>query len=119
MKLGFATFVIALTALALPAAAQDDVSAPAMEMATPSISETSAAQSEWYRQFAQAKPASSRTDLSPLPREEMQAGATFKITPRFSVGGEVSVGTDELNDTSTWESREVEAGIRLKSAFKF
>ena len=61
----------------------------------------------------------SRTDLSPLPREEMQAGATFRITPRFSVGGEVSVGADELNDTSTWESREVEAGIRLKSAFKF
>jgi len=149
MKLGFATIVIALCALAMPAAAQDDVPAPAMEMATPSISETSAAKSEWYRQFAQAKPVSaepvwqaqadkefsmqfggdtrwqlnidkvSRNDLSPLPREEMQAGATFRITPRFSVGGEVSVGADELNDTSTWESREVEAGIRLKSAFKF
>ncbi|MDX1294460.1 MAG: hypothetical protein R3265_16710, partial [Hyphomonas sp.] len=116
MKLGFATIVIALSALALPAAAQDDVSAPAMEMAAPSISETSAAKSEWYRQFAQAKPVTaepvwqsqpdrefsmqfggntrwqlsldkvSRTDLSPLPREEMQAGATFRITPRFSVG---------------------------------
>ncbi|HBH42816.1 MULTISPECIES: NtrZ family periplasmic regulatory protein [Hyphomonas] len=150
MKLGFVTFGIALcAALAMPAAAQDSVPAPEMELAAPSISETSAAQSEWYRQFAQSKPASaepvwqakpdrefsmqfgsntrwqlnldkvSRTDLSPLPREEMQAGATFRITPRFSVGGEVSVGADELNDTSTWESREVEAGIRLKSAFKF
>lgn len=57
--------------------------------------------------------------ISPLPREEMQAGATFKITPRFSVGGEVSVGADDLNAVSTWEERDVETGIRLKSAFKF
>ncbi|HRX75556.1 MAG TPA: hypothetical protein P5341_15700, partial [Hyphomonas sp.] len=57
--------------------------------------------------------------VSPLPREEMQAGATFKITPRFSVGGEVSVGADDLNAVSTWEDRDVETGIRLKSAFKF
>jgi hypothetical protein len=49
----------------------------------------------------------------------MQAGATFKITPRFSVGGEVSVGADDLNAVSTWEDREVETGVRLKSAFKF
>ena len=58
-------------------------------------------------------------EFSPLPREEVQAGATFKITPRFSVGGELSVGTDNLNDVSEWEDREVETGIRLKSAFKF
>jgi hypothetical protein len=58
-------------------------------------------------------------NLSPLPRQEMQAGATFKITPRFSVGGEVSVGADDLNAVSTWEDREVETGVRLKSAFKF
>ena len=150
MKLGIATFGIALcAALAMPAAAQDSVPANSLEMSAPSISETSVAKSEWYRQFAQTKPASaepvwqsrpeqefsmqfggskrwqlnldkvSRTDQSPLPREEMQAGATFRITPRLSVGGEVSVGADELNDTSTWESREVETGIRLKSAFKF
>ncbi len=57
--------------------------------------------------------------LSPLPRQEMQAGATFKITPRFSVGGEVSVGADDLNAVSTWEERDMETGVRLKSAFKF
>ena len=57
--------------------------------------------------------------ISPLPREEMQAGATFKITPRFSVGGEVSVGADDLNAVSQWEDRAIETGIRLKSAFKF
>ena len=88
MKLGFATFVIALTALALPAAAQDDVSAPAMEMATPSISETSAAQSEWYRQFAQAKPASTESVWQAQPDREfsMQFGGNarwqLKLIPR-------------------------------------
>ena len=149
MKLSFAITAIALvTALALPAAAQD-IAGTSVEMKAPTLSETDAAQSEWYRQFAQAKPSDampvwqdeptrefsmqfggnkrwqlsldrmSRRGLSPLPREEMQAGATFRITPRFSVGGEVSVGADKLNDTSTWEDHEVETGIRLKSAFKF
>jgi hypothetical protein len=63
-----------------------------------------------------------RLGVSPLPREEVQAGATFKITPRFSVGGEVSIRADELNelnDSARWENQDVEAGIRLKSAFKF
>lgn len=60
-----------------------------------------------------------RPQNSPLPREEMKAGATFKITPRFSIGGDVSVGADELDDSSQWEDQDVEAGIRLRSAFKF
>lgn len=150
MKWGFLSAVIALcAALAMPAAAQEAVSGPGMDVTKPSISETDAAKIEWYRQFAQPKPADthsvwqaaptaefsmqfggnnrwqlsldklSRNGFSPLPREEMQAGATFRITPRLSVGGEVSVGADELNDASTWESREVETGIRLKSAYKF
>ena len=33
--------------------------------------------------------------------------------------GEVSVGADDLNAVSTWEDRDVETGVRLKSAFKF
>ena len=150
MKLSFAiTAGILFAALAMPAAAQDAMPAPSIEVKAPTLSETESAQSEWYRQFAQPKPADSkpvwqaeptqdfsmqfggdkrlrfsldkvsRPGLTPLPREEMQAGATFLITPRFSVGGEVSVGADKLDDKSTWESREVEAGIRLKSAFKF
>ena len=32
---------------------------------------------------------------------------------------EVSVGADDLNAVSTWEDRDVETGVRLKSAFKF
>ncbi|KCZ51138.1 NtrZ family periplasmic regulatory protein [Hyphomonas pacifica] len=150
MKLSFAiTAGILFAALAMPATAQDAMPAPSIEVKAPTLSETESAQSEWYRQFAQPKPADSkpvwqaeptqdfsmqfggdkrlrfsldkvsRPGLTPLPREEMQAGATFLITPRFSVGGEVSVGADKLDDKSTWESREVEAGIRLKSAFKF
>ena len=61
----------------------------------------------------------SRADNSPLPREEMSAGATFQITPRFSIGGDLSVGGEELNDTSTWTAQDLETGIRLRSAFKF
>lgn len=152
MKLGFVISAFALsTALTMPAAAQDAVGANPLEVGAPTLSETPAAETEWYRQFAIAKPAEAKPvwqaeptesfsmqfggdtrwqlnldkvsrpglSISPLPREEMQAGATFRITPRLSVGGEVSVGADELNDTQTWEDREVEAGIRLKSAFKF
>ena len=141
--------VIAITVLALPATAQEDSSAPAVTVEAPQLSETQAGSVDWYRQFAFSKPADarpvwqaepsedvsmqfggntrwefsldklSRPNTSPLPREEMQAGATFRITPRFSVGGEVSVGADDLNAVSKWEDREVETGIRLKSAFKF
>ncbi|MEZ5953828.1 MAG: hypothetical protein R3C13_05915 [Hyphomonas sp.] len=140
-----------MTALALPAAAQEAAPAPSTQLDSPQISDTRAGSVDWYRQFALAKPTEARpvwqaepsedvsmqfggntrwefsldklsrpdSAVSPLPREEMQAGATFKITPRLSVGGEVSVGADKLNDVTQWEERNVEAGIRLKSAFKF
>ncbi len=61
----------------------------------------------------------SRPDDSPLPREEMSAGATFQITPRFSIGGDVSLGAEELDDSSKWREQALETGIRLRSAFKF
>ncbi|MEM9739595.1 MAG: NtrZ family periplasmic regulatory protein [Pseudomonadota bacterium] len=61
----------------------------------------------------------SRPDASVLPREEMSAGATFQITPRFSVGGDVSVGADELEDRTDWTGQDIETGVRLRSAFKF
>ena len=152
MRLGLMlSCVIVMTALALPAAAQDD-SRAAVTVEAPQLSDTQAGKVDWDRQFAYSKPSDARpvwqaepsedvsmqfssssdrwefnldklsrpsATLSPLPREEMQAGATFKITPRFSVGGEVSVGADDLNAVSQWEDREVETGIRLKSAFKF
>ncbi len=61
----------------------------------------------------------SRPEDSPLPREEMSAGATFQITPRISIGGDLSLGADELNKSSKWSDEQIEAGIKLRSAFKF
>jgi hypothetical protein len=134
---------LVLATFALPSAAQG-ISAP--DVAAKSD------KSDWYKQYAQSRPVEarpvwqaepdddfsvvisnghrwslsfdklSRPAVSPLPREQVQAGASFKITPRFSVGGEVSVGADELSrleDENGWKKDDVEAGIRLKSAFKF
>ncbi|MBR9833846.1 MAG: hypothetical protein GYB42_01325 [Alphaproteobacteria bacterium] len=133
------------TALALPAMGQEAVpSVPA-----PSISETEQAQPDWFQQFTlstndieskawQTEPSqsfslawvkgdrwsvsvdlTSRDARSPLPREEMSAGADFRITSRLSVGGEVRIGADELDPTTSWQEQQIEAGIRLRSAFKF
>ena len=142
-----ATLISAM--LALPAMADPVVPDDVLTVQAPSLSESKAAEADWYRQFAQPKPADTkpvwqpeptddfsvqfggnarwqlnldmltRPNSSPLPREQMQAGATFRVTPRFSVGGEVSVGAERLNDTSQWEDSQLETGIRLKSAFKF
>ena len=60
-----------------------------------------------------------RADDSPLPREEMRAGATYQFTPRFSLGGSVSLGAEELDDVSTWKEQDVKAGVRRKTTFKF
>lgn len=146
------TFALAAAAFAAPAVAQVRAEDDALRIEAPTLSETPAARAEWYRQFSESKPADGRLQwqaepsqdfsmriggnsrwelsvdkftrlgISQLPREEVQAGATFKITPRFSVGGEVSIRADEvseLNDSARWENQDVEAGIRLKSAFKF
>ena len=61
----------------------------------------------------------SRDELSPFPREEMSAEANFLITPRISVGGEFIISADELDEVGSVPSDQVEAGIRLRSAFKF
>lgn len=143
------SFALAAAAFALPVVAQERVTADVINVDAPTLSETTAARSEWFRQFSEGKPPESRLqwqaepnqDFSVqigrdsrwqlnldrvtrpgehfLPREEVQAGATFKVTPRFSVGGEVRIGAEELDSSKRWESQEVEAGIRLKSAFKF
>jgi hypothetical protein len=129
--------------------AQERVAGDAIRVEAPTLSETNSARSEWYCQFSEGKPAESRLqwqaepnqDFSVqigkdsrwqlnfdkvtrpgetyLPREEVQAGATFRVSPRFSVGGEVRIGADELDSSTRWENQDVEAGIRLKSAFKF
>lgn len=134
-----------VTALAFPAMGQEAMpSVPA-----PSISETEQAQPDWFQQFTlstndiestawQAEPSqsfslawvkgdrwsvsvdlTSRDERSPLPREEMSAGADFRITSRLSVGGELRIGADELDPTTSWQDQQIEAGIRLRSAFKF
>ena len=143
------SFALAAAAFALPAVAQERVTGDAIRVEAPTLSETSSARSEWYRQFSEGKSPESRLqwqaepnqDFSVqigkdsrwqlnldkvtrpgetyLPREEVQAGATFRITPRLSVGGEVRIGAEELDSSTRWENQEVEAGIRLKSAFKF
>ena len=61
----------------------------------------------------------SRVVESPLPREEMRAGATYQFTPRFSLGGSLTVGANELDDASQWKEQDIEAGVRLKTTFKF
>ncbi len=148
LSFAFAAAAFSAPAFAQVTASADD----AIRIEAPTASETNSARAEWYRQFSEAKPAENRPQwqaepsqdfsmrlggnsrwevsvdkftrlgASPLPREEVQAGATFKITPRLSVGGEVSIRAEELNevnDTARWENQSVEAGIRLKSAFKF
>lgn len=148
LSFAFAAAAFSAPAFAQVTASADD----AIRIEAPTASETNSARAEWYRQFSEAKPAENRPQwqaepsqdfsmrlggnsrwevsvdkftrlgASPLPREEVQAGATFKITPRLSVGGEVSISAEELNevnDTARWENQSVEAGIRLKSAFKF
>lgn len=137
--------LVALGGFALPAMAQQDVP----EMPAPTMSETDLAEPDWFQTFNfsgsdfnspiwQTAPSqtfnlawikgdrwslsldlTSRDDGSPLPREEMMAEAEFRITPRISVGGELTIGAEELDDTAQWEDQEIEAGIRLRSAFKF
>lgn len=60
-----------------------------------------------------------RSEDSPLPREEMSAVASYSFTPRFSLGGTVTLGAQELDDMSAWEEQRIEAGVKLKSSFKF
>ena len=134
-----------LGVIALPAAAEQDVP----EMPAPTISETDQAEPDWFSKFNfsseefnapiwENTPSrtfnlawiqgdrwrlsldlTSREDGSPLPKEEMLAEAEFRITPRLSVGGELTIRAEEFDEASTWEEQEIEAGIRLRSAFKF
>lgn len=144
MRAVFAPLVLSLT-LALPALGQEDV----LAVPAPSIAETDQAEPDWFQKFTfssndiestiwQAEPAqsfnlawvegdrwsvsvdlTSRDERSPRPREEMSAGADFRITPRISIGGELRIGADELDANAYLQDEAVETGIRLRSAFKF
>ncbi|MGB3626357.1 MAG: NtrZ family periplasmic regulatory protein [Henriciella sp.] len=146
MRYILATSFAIATLSALPAVAQ---STP-IELSAPTMSETDKAEPDWYRQFTLSSPSdeapiwqtqpskqvklafvkgdkwqlsvdlTSRPDDSPLAKEEMRAGAEFRITPRISVGGTLSVGSNDIDQTfQQFEGEEIEAGIRLRSAFKF
>lgn len=146
MRLRFVT----LSALALCAAGPVAAQADPSDVPAPSVSETEEAEPDWYRQFTLSTPSdeapiwqsrpskevrlawvkgdkwhlsvdlTSRPDDSPLPREEMRAGAEFRITPRISVGGTLSLGANELDGAlNELQDEEIETGIRLRSAFKF
>ena len=144
MRAVFASLALTFT-LALPAMGQEDV----LSMPAPSIAETEQAEPDWFQQFTfssddietqawQTEPSktfnlawvkgdrwsvsvdlTSRDELSPLPTEEMSAGADFRITPRISVGGELRIGADDIKIENQLQEQQIEAGIRLRSAFKF
>lgn len=54
-----------------------------------------------------------------LPRDEVQAGAYYQITPRLRVGGAVKLQGDELSSKGLQDREGLEADVRLESAFKF
>ena len=149
-----AVSLVCFGGFALPAMAEQGVP----EMPAPSISETDAAEPDWFQRFNFNTPGAeislwetrpsqtfnlawiqgdrwslsldltSRDSDSLLAREEMMAEAEFRITPRISVGGELTIGSasgdlnlgaEELDTTSQLDDQEIEAGIRLRSAFKF
>jgi hypothetical protein len=59
-----------------------------------------------------------------LPREEVTAGVTYQVTPRFRLGGGVTVKGDSvaesLSDPAARFGKEgSEASVRIESAFSF
>jgi hypothetical protein len=59
-----------------------------------------------------------------FPREEVTAGVTYQVTPRFRLGGGVTVKGDSvaesLSDPATRFGKEgSEASVRIESAFSF
>lgn len=58
-----------------------------------------------------------------LPREELQAGAYYQVTPRFRLGGDVTLKGNALDQTfsspEAWKQEQNQAGVKLESAFAF
>ena len=54
-----------------------------------------------------------------LPREEIQAGAYYQVTPRFRFGGGVMLKGDSIGSPDSWKAEQPDAGVRLSSAFSF
>jgi hypothetical protein len=54
-----------------------------------------------------------------LPREELQAGAYYQVTPRFRFGGGLTLKGDSIRSPDSWKAEQPDAGVRLSSAFSF
>ncbi len=62
----------------------------------------------------------SREPNEVLPREELAAGAYYQVTPRFRLGGGVTLNGDSLSAAARgWQQKQGEAGVRIESAFSF
>lgn len=59
------------------------------------------------------------TQSTDVPAQEMTAGANFNITPRISVGGTVNFGSQQIQGGTPFKDQELDAGVKLQSAFKF
>jgi hypothetical protein len=62
---------------------------------------------------------STRAQNNVLPREELQAGAYYQVTPRFRFGGGVMLKGDSIGSPENWKQEQPDAGVRLSSAFSF
>jgi hypothetical protein len=66
----------------------------------------------------------SRGENEVLPREELEAGAYYQVTPRFRFGGGVTVKGDSLTESLgkpgvNFKDEVSEATVRIESAFSF
>lgn len=62
----------------------------------------------------------SRADNDILPREELAAGLSYQVTPRFRFGGGVTVKGDSLSrPTTNFQDEVSETSVRVESAFSF
>jgi len=69
----------------------------------------------------------SRADNEVLPREELAAGLSYQVTPRFRFGGGVTVKGDSLSNSlgkpgeafKDFKDEVSEATVRIESAFSF
>ena len=76
MKPGLILSVTLISAmLALPAMADPVVPDDVLTVQAPSLSESKAAEADWYRQFAQPKPADAKPVWQPDPPEFVAASA--------------------------------------------
>jgi hypothetical protein len=60
-----------------------------------------------------------RAQNTVLPREELQAGAYYQVTPRFRFGGGVMLKGDSIGSQEGFKAEQPDAGVRLSSAFSF